>query len=220
MLAYGMDELDPSSSLYPSSFPAEVISHAVWLYFRFPLSLWMVEGMLAARGIEISHETVRQWTMKFGQDYANQIRRRLPVPGDKWRLDEAVINIAGRKHWLWRAVDQHGTVLRPYSGPEPPQCESRQAPAAKAPQEVGHRPACDDHGQAGQLWCGQARDHAGCRALTASRLEQPCGEQSPAYPATRTHHEELQISRSGPTIPLCSRSGRKPLPPSCKNHHH
>ena len=92
-------------------FPAEVISHAVWLYFRFPLSLRMVEEMLAARGIEVSHETVRQWAIKFGQSFANQIRRRLPASGDKWHLDEVAISIAGKKHWLWRAVDQHGTVL-------------------------------------------------------------------------------------------------------------
>jgi putative transposase len=82
----------------------------VWLYFRFPLSLRMVEEMLAARGIVVSHETVRQWAMKFGQGFANQIRR-LPAPGDKWQLDEVVISISGRKHWLWRAVDQHGVVL-------------------------------------------------------------------------------------------------------------
>jgi putative transposase len=92
-------------------FPAEVISHAVWLYFRFPLSLRMVEEMLAARGILVSHETVRQWALKFGQRFAHQIRRRLPAPGDKWHLDEVVISIGGRTHWLWRAVDQHGTVL-------------------------------------------------------------------------------------------------------------
>jgi putative transposase len=92
-------------------FPAEVISHAVWLYFRFPLSLHMVEEMLAARGILVSHETVRQWALKFGQSFAKQIRRRLPAPGDKWHLDEVAISISGRKHWLWRAVDQHGMVL-------------------------------------------------------------------------------------------------------------
>src|SRR6478735_702381 len=92
-------------------FPAEVISYAVWLYFRFPLSLRMVEEMLAARGILVSHETVRKWALKFGQSFANQIRRRLPAAGDKWHLDEVVISIAGRKHWLWRAVDQHGMVL-------------------------------------------------------------------------------------------------------------
>src|SRR3954465_11908003 len=92
-------------------FPGEVISHAVWLYFRFPLSLRMVEEMLAARGIDVSHETVRQWARKFGQAFANQIRRRLPRAGDKWHLDEVEVKIAGQKHWLWRAVDQDGIVL-------------------------------------------------------------------------------------------------------------
>ncbi len=67
--------------------------------------------MLAARGIEVSHETVRQWALKFGQSFANQIRKRLPAYGDKWHLDEVALSIAGRKHWLWRAVDQHGVVL-------------------------------------------------------------------------------------------------------------
>jgi len=65
-------------------FPVEIISHAVWLYFRFPLSLRMVDELLATRGIIVSYETVRQWALKFGQSFANQIRRRLPVAGDKW----------------------------------------------------------------------------------------------------------------------------------------
>src|SRR5881396_1025742 len=92
-------------------FPPEVISYTVWLYFRFPLSLRMVEEMLAARGIIVSHETIRQWALKFGQAFANQIRRRLPCPGDKWHLDEVCLMIRGTKHWLWRAVDQDGVVL-------------------------------------------------------------------------------------------------------------
>src|SRR5271165_4089113 len=92
-------------------FPAEIISHAVWLYFRFPLGLRMVEELLAARGVIVSHETVRQWARKFGQPFANQIRRRLPRVGDKWHLDEVALKIAGVKHWLWRAVDQTGVVL-------------------------------------------------------------------------------------------------------------
>src|SRR4051812_13297416 len=92
-------------------FPGEIISHTVWLYFRFPLSLRMVEEMLAARGTAVSHETVRQWARKFGQAFANQIRRRLPGAGDKWHLDEVGLMIAGQKHWLWRAVDQDGVVL-------------------------------------------------------------------------------------------------------------
>src|SRR6266481_432997 len=87
-------------------FPAEIISH-----FRFPVGLRMVEELLAARGIILSHKTVRQWAGKFGRQFANQIRHRLPRAGDKWHLDEVVLEIAGVKHWLWRAVDQTGIVL-------------------------------------------------------------------------------------------------------------
>ncbi|KJB90675.1 transposase IS431 [Skermanella aerolata KACC 11604] len=101
-----------TKSLYAGHrFPPELISYTVWLYFRFPLSLRMVEEMLAFRGIEVSHETIRQWGLKLGQEFANIIRRRLPRPGDKWHMDEVVLKIAGRKHYLWRAVDQHGVVL-------------------------------------------------------------------------------------------------------------
>src|SRR5215212_12168726 len=101
----------PIPSYAGHRFPAEIISYAVWLYFRFPLSLRHVDEILAARGITVSHETVRQWGLKFGQAFANEIRRRLPRPGDKWHLDEVGIRIAGKKHWLWRAVDRDGTVL-------------------------------------------------------------------------------------------------------------
>ncbi len=86
-------------------FPAEIISHAVWLCFRFPLSLRNVDEILAARGIVVSHETVRLWALKFGQSFAHQIRRRLPAGADKWHFEEVVLTIAGQKHWLWRAVD-------------------------------------------------------------------------------------------------------------------
>ena len=88
----------PSDPPYRHPFPAEIISHAVWLYFRFPLGLRMVEELLAARGIIVSHESVRQWARKFGQPFANQIRHRLPRLGDKWHLDEVVLKIAGAKH--------------------------------------------------------------------------------------------------------------------------
>jgi len=91
--------------------PAEIISHAVWLYVRLPLSLRNVDEILAVRGVVVSHETVRQWGLKFGQGFANQIRHRLPSAGDKWHLDEVVVTIAGKRHWLWRAVDQNGAVL-------------------------------------------------------------------------------------------------------------
>src|SRR5918911_2002753 len=93
----------PSTPSYAGHrFPPEVIGHAVRLYFRFPLSLRTVEEMLAARGITVSHGTVRQWARKVGQGFANEIRRRLPRPGDEWHLDEVEIRIAGEKRWLWR----------------------------------------------------------------------------------------------------------------------
>ena len=92
-------------------FPPQIIAHAVWLYFRFPLSLRLVEEMLLERGIVVSYETIRRWGLKFGPDYTRRLRRRRPGPNDIWYLDEVVISIAGKKHWLWRAVDQDGYVL-------------------------------------------------------------------------------------------------------------
>ena len=92
-------------------FPQQIIAHAVWLYFRFPLSLRLVEELLLERGIVVSYETIRRWGRKFGPAYAKQLRRRRSSLQDVWHLDEVVISIAGRKHWLWRAVDQDGYVL-------------------------------------------------------------------------------------------------------------
>jgi len=92
-------------------YPAEIIAHTVWLYFRFSLSFRDVEELLAVRGVMLSYETVRRWTLKFGQQYANDLRRRRPQPGDKWHLDEVFLKINGTQHYLWRAVDQHGHVL-------------------------------------------------------------------------------------------------------------
>jgi putative transposase len=92
-------------------FPPEIISHAVWLYFRFSLSFRDVEELLAQRGIVVTYETVRQWCLKFGQMYANELRRRRPRCGDTWHLDEVFLKINGETHSLWRAVDQDGNVL-------------------------------------------------------------------------------------------------------------
>ena len=101
-----------SVSLYHRHrFPAEIISHCVWLYFRFALSFRDVEEMLAMRGVALTYETVREWCLKFGQTYANDLRRRSPRPGDRWHLDEVFLKINGRIHYLWRAVDQDGEVL-------------------------------------------------------------------------------------------------------------
>src|SRR3954452_6832498 len=92
-------------------FPLQIIAQAVWLYFRFPLSLRLVEEMLLERGIVVSYETVRRWALKFGPAYARRLRRKTPSRRDIWHLDEVVVTISGQKHWLWRAVDQDGYVL-------------------------------------------------------------------------------------------------------------
>jgi len=92
-------------------FPPEVIRHAVWLYARFTLSYRDVEDLLAERGLDISYETVRRWFLKFGGSIANNLRRTRPTPSDHWHLDEMAIVIRGKRHWLWRAVDNEGEVL-------------------------------------------------------------------------------------------------------------
>jgi putative transposase len=92
-------------------FPTEIISHGVWLYYRFCLSYRDVEELLFVRGVTVSYEAIRNWCRKFGQQYANQLRRRRPRPGDKWHLDEVLLTINGERHYLWRAVDQDGNIL-------------------------------------------------------------------------------------------------------------
>ncbi len=92
-------------------FPADVIRHAVWLYFRFTLSFRDVEELLAQRGIDVSYETIRCWTIKFGPQIARNLKRKRPAPSPRWHLDEVVCNIGGKRTYLWRAVDDEGEVL-------------------------------------------------------------------------------------------------------------
>jgi putative transposase len=92
-------------------FPPVVIRHAVWLYLRFTLSYRDVEDLLAERGLEVSNETIRRWVLKFGPAIARNLRRGRATPHDKWHLDEMVVSIAGRRMYMWRAVDSEGEVL-------------------------------------------------------------------------------------------------------------
>jgi len=92
-------------------FPPAIIQHAIWLYFRFPLSFRDVEEMLAERGIEVSYETVRRWVLKFGPAFAANIRSNRPRPSGIWHLDEVFVRIGGKRTYLWRAVDDEGEVL-------------------------------------------------------------------------------------------------------------
>jgi putative transposase len=92
-------------------FPMEIMSHGVWLYYRFCLSYRDVEELRFVRGILVTYEAIRKWCRKFGQQFAHQLRRRRPRPGDKWHLDEVFLTINGERHYLWRAVDQDDNVL-------------------------------------------------------------------------------------------------------------
>ncbi|EWY36266.1 hypothetical protein N825_29145 [Skermanella stibiiresistens SB22] len=96
---------------YRHRFPAEIVSHAVWLYHAFCLSCRDVELMLAERGVVVSYETIRRWCRKFAEAFASRLRRRRPRPGDRWHLDEVLIRIRGVQYYLWRAVDRDGVVL-------------------------------------------------------------------------------------------------------------
>jgi putative transposase len=139
-------------------FPPLIIAHAVCLYFRFPLSLPLVEELLLARGIAVSYDTIRSWGKKFCPDYARRLRRKKPSGNDVWHLDEVVITIAGRKRWLWRAFNQDGYVLD-----EIVQTRRRQAIADPPSEEAGHRTEADDHWQVALLWSSPATGHAACR---------------------------------------------------------
>ena len=92
-------------------FPKVVISYAVYLYHRFMLSYRDVQELMFQRGIEVSHETIRAWCLRFGPDIAEHIKRRRPSRSRTWHLDEMRIKVAGKIHWLWRAIDEHSEVL-------------------------------------------------------------------------------------------------------------
>ena len=92
-------------------YPREIIAYAIWVYHRFALSTADVEDLLAERGVIVSREAIRFWVNRFGRHFADCIRRDRPRPNDKWHIDEVVIRIRGKKHWLWRAIATNGEVL-------------------------------------------------------------------------------------------------------------
>ena len=92
-------------------FPADIIRQVVWLYFRFTLSFRDIEELMAQRGIDVSYETIRMWTRKFGRIFAHNLRKSRAAPSARWHLDEMVVRIGGERMFLWRAVDDEGEVL-------------------------------------------------------------------------------------------------------------
>jgi putative transposase len=95
-------------------FPPDIISYAVWLYYRFNLSHRDIEDLLAERGITVSREAIRLWCIKFGAIYTRRLKRKHRGYGDTFYIDEVFIKINGKQHYLWRAVDQDGEVVDVY----------------------------------------------------------------------------------------------------------
>jgi putative transposase len=92
-------------------FPPDIISYAVWLYYRFNLSHRDIEDLLAERGIVVTRESIRLWCIKFGAIYTRRLRRKHRGYGDTFFIDEVFVRINGKQHYLWRAVDQDGEVV-------------------------------------------------------------------------------------------------------------
>ena len=200
-------------------FPPEVISYTVWLYFRFPLSLRMVEEMLAARSIDVTYETVRQWALKFGQQAVKRIRARVSTFGDKWYLDEVVITINKKRHWLWRAVDEHGYVLDVL-------VQSRRHIQAA---ERLMRTLLRKHGKTPRvmvtdklkIYAAAKKTRFEVRAPSAQGAQQPGGELPRTHQGAREGDAPLHISLSDAAFLVGARPGSQPvhelsLQPRCK----
>ena len=95
-------------------FPPDIISYAVWIYYRFNLSHRDIDDLLAERGVTVSYETIRLWCIKFGARYARRLKRKHQGYGDTFYIDEVFVKINGKQHYLWRAVDQDGDVVDVY----------------------------------------------------------------------------------------------------------
>ncbi|MER9056825.1 MULTISPECIES: DDE-type integrase/transposase/recombinase [unclassified Mesorhizobium] len=169
--------------------------------------------MLLERGIVASYETIRRWGKKFGLDYARRLRRKQPSRNDIWHLDEVAITIAGKKHWLWRAVNQDGYVLDEIVQTR------RNTKAAKrlltAVEEAGPGAEADDHRQARLLWSSAASSHAGRRAPVAQGLN---NRAENSHVPRRKRERMMQGFRSPGSLQrfvstfLCSPQSLRPAP--------
>ena len=187
----------PALSELPSyrgyRYPAEVISHAVWLYYRFSLSLRDVEELLAERGVTVTYETIRAWCSKFGPGYAAGLRRRRAGVSDKWHLGEVQLKIKGKRHWLWRAVDKHSVVLDILIQQRRDQCAAENIPGVCA-RRRGGRAALRDHRQAGQLPAGASACAAQRGAPTPQGAQQSRGEFTSADASARASDAAVQVA--------------------------
>ena len=132
-------------------FPPEIISDAVWLYHCFSLSFRDVEDLLTERGITVTYESIHQWCLRFGPQYARRLKRRQGRLGDTWHLDELFVTIRGRRHYLWRAVDQDGDVIDIFLQPRRDQ---------RAAKRFFHKLLCGQGGEPRRLVTDKLRSYA------------------------------------------------------------
>lgn len=192
-------------------FPRAVIGYAVWAHHRFALSLRDVEDLLASRGIRVASETGTG--SRFGGQFDARIRCERPGPADNWDLDEVVISIKGKKHWLWRGSTPMAPLGRShrdrlprrgfagYPGSVASEHERRQVLLSNAVPAMGPA-ARAGHGQARVLSRGPSRDRPWGRTSPAQGVEQSGRSLAPVHPATREDHGAVQVPGSGATVPL------------------
>jgi transposase-like protein len=181
-------------------FPGIVIQQAVWLYFRFALSYRDVEDMLAARGIDVSYETLRRWALKFGSIIARKLRRGRPRPDRRWHLDEVFVSINGRQLYVWRAVDSEGEVLDILVQPR----RDRKAALKlmrKLLKRQGITPTVIVTDKLGS-YSSALRELGVARRHDTGRWKKPGREFSSAIAITRTTYEALQITWIGTALSL------------------
>ena len=192
----------------------EVIRLVVMMYVRYPLSLRNVEDLLAERGIDISHETVRFWWNRFGPMFAAEIRKRRVAhmrgyPQWRWHLDEVFVKINGKLCYLWRAVDHEGEVLEAVVT-----AKRDKAAALKLLKRIMKkygRPLQHRHRWASRLFGGDERDRQRRSPGGRSSAQQSRGEFASAVSTTRTGDAALSKHEDAAEIQLSSRPGPQPF---------
>ena len=162
-------------------FPPEIISRCVWLYYRFGVSLRDVSELMVARGIEVSHEAIRLWTLRFGTEYVRRLRRTRGACSNIWHLDELCLMINGERGWLWRAVDDAGEVLDRL-GSTPPERTRREALLSQTLEGTTDGAVRRRDRSAGELRGGESRRDADRLPSPRRAPEQPHRELAPTRP--------------------------------------
>ena len=199
----------------------EVIRLVVMMYVRYPLSLRNVEDLLAERGIDISHETVRFWWNRFGPMFAAEIRKRRVAhmrgyPQRRWLLDEVFVKVNGKLCYLWRAVDHEGEVLEAVATAR----QSRGAEATQADHEEIRDSSPHRHRRASGIFGGDERDRFCCRAARGRRsAQQSRREFASAVAATRTGDAALSKSEDAAEVQLSSCPGAQPIQSGAPSRH-